>query len=681
MKITKRILTIVLSLALLVGGMYYFAPSKTQAATDFAITAPKDGGLKAAGPIDITWEDAGAIKQVASYDVFVDGKLEKNTTARKYEFYTTKVNFHKVWIRANFKDGTNHYTTTVRFGVTKKGIATEQGMGCYVLKTKEMGLAWYYNWGRGPINTAKYTDLEYVPMVWGDKDANTIKSKMQSAVDSGYKHMLGFNEPDMGSSGGGCNMSDDTVVSLWPNFTQYMGQIRVGSPAYAIWGSGSRMVNFMARVENNVDFVCLHCYPNDWNGGKAMADWFLESVVDDAYNRYHKPIWITEYSTAGNGITQAGTSSFIRYLFPGLDEREYVERHSFFSFDSRTFGGGLYNYGTGELSESGIAFAECGNPETDYVAGSEKNPRDVDPTTATTQAPTTTPAFGPNTDVPLDAWIDIGNYSVYTGSWSGTNTAKAGEDPYDPSHIVVQKTDGLYSSEWLTQVMIQFSDLDPEAEYTYEWPIKAANDKGNVYSSDGDDGSSNATVLNGERQTLTGKTEVKDGLVSIVVGMGHVNNTNPVEFFYPTVKDKDGNVVYPKVTPTTKPLPTTAAPTQEPTTQAPTAKPTAKPTVKPTTKKVKKPGKAKIKKAKYKKKRKIKIKLKKIKGAKGYQIRYSDSKKFDGYWEKFTNKTKVTLKKLDKNTKYYIKARAYKLVNGATLFGKWSKKKKVKVKK
>ena len=124
--------------------------------------------------------------------------------------------------------------------------------------------------------------------------------------------------------------------------------------------------------------------------------------------------------------------------------------------------------------------------------------------------------------------------------------------------------------------------------------------------------------------------------------------------------------------------------TEETTTVKPTPAPTAKPTVKPTpkpTKKVKKPAKVKIKKAKYKKKRKITIRLKKVAGAKGYQIRYSDEKNFDGYWQKNTKKTKITLKKLDKNTKYYIKARAYKLVNGAKLYGKWSKKKKVKVKK
>ena len=107
--------------------------------------------------------------------------------------------------------------------------------------------------------------------------------------------------------------------------------------------------------------------------------------------------------------------------------------------------------------------------------------------------------------------------------------------------------------------------------------------------------------------------------------------------------------------------------------------PTVKPTVKPTT--VSKPAKAKIKSLKYKKKRKLIVKLKKIKGAAGYQVRWCDSKSFDGYEQKNTKKPKFTIKGLDKNTKYWVKARAYKKVNGAKLYGKWSAKKSKKVKK
>ena len=107
--------------------------------------------------------------------------------------------------------------------------------------------------------------------------------------------------------------------------------------------------------------------------------------------------------------------------------------------------------------------------------------------------------------------------------------------------------------------------------------------------------------------------------------------------------------------------------------------PTVKPTVKPTT--VSKPAKAKIKSLKYKKKRKLIVKLKKIKGVAGYQVRWCDSKSFDGYEQKNTKKLKLTIKGLEKHTKYWVKARAYKKVNGAKLYGKWSAKKSKKVKK
>ena len=134
---------------------------------------------------------------------------------------------------------------------------------------------------------------------------------------------------------------------------------------------------------------------------------------------------------------------------------------------------------------------------------------------------------------------------------------------------------------------------------------------------------------------------------------------------------------------TTTPGPTTT------TTKGPTTKPvtTSLSPVVPTTKKVSptkkkatvKLGKGKIKKV-TRKKKSLKLKLKKIKGANGYQIRYSDSKKFDGYWEKNTKKLKVKLKKLDRKTKYYIKVRGYKRTGNIYVFGKFSKRKKVKTK-
>ena len=110
-----------------------------------------------------------------------------------------------------------------------------------------------------------------------------------------------------------------------------------------------------------------------------------------------------------------------------------------------------------------------------------------------------------------------------------------------------------------------------------------------------------------------------------------------------------------------------------------TKAPTVKPTVKPTT--VSAPAKARIKSLKNVKKKKLKVTLKKIKGIAGYQVRWCDNKKFDGYEEKNIKKPKLTIKGLDKKTTYWVKARAYKKVSGVKLYGKWSASKKKKIKK
>ena len=96
-------------------------------------------------------------------------------------------------------------------------------------------------------------------------------------------------------------------------------------------------------------------------------------------------------------------------------------------------------------------------------------------------------------------------------------------------------------------------------------------------------------------------------------------------------------------------------------------------------------AKTKVKKVKKKlTSKKAKIKLKKINGAK-YQVKISTTKKFKKKKTvtKKVAKSTVTIKsKKIKNKKViYVKARAYKVVNGKTYFGKWSKVKKIKIKK
>jgi len=95
---------------------------------------------------------------------------------------------------------------------------------------------------------------------------------------------------------------------------------------------------------------------------------------------------------------------------------------------------------------------------------------------------------------------------------------------------------------------------------------------------------------------------------------------------------------------------------------------------------VKKP---KISKLTNKKSKKVTVKIKKVSGAEGYQILYSTNKKFKRTKKtKMTAKNSLTIKNLKKGKVYYFKVRAYKSDStGAKVYGKYSTKKKILIKK
>ncbi len=96
----------------------------------------------------------------------------------------------------------------------------------------------------------------------------------------------------------------------------------------------------------------------------------------------------------------------------------------------------------------------------------------------------------------------------------------------------------------------------------------------------------------------------------------------------------------------------------------------------------KRPGKVKITYRKNKKSRKVLLKWKKVSGAKGYQLQYALNKKFTKKKKsKLTKKRKYIVTKLKKKKTYYFRVRAYKLNGKKKVYGKWSKVKKVKIKK
>ncbi len=108
-------------------------------------------------------------------------------------------------------------------------------------------------------------------------------------------------------------------------------------------------------------------------------------------------------------------------------------------------------------------------------------------------------------------------------------------------------------------------------------------------------------------------------------------------------------------------------------------------TTKETTKADVSVGKTKVRKASKKFiSKKILIKLKKIGGSK-YQVKISTTKRFKKKKTLTKKVTKATFtiknKRIQKKKVLYVKARAYKVLDGETYFGKWSNVKKVIIKK
>lgn len=95
------------------------------------------------------------------------------------------------------------------------------------------------------------------------------------------------------------------------------------------------------------------------------------------------------------------------------------------------------------------------------------------------------------------------------------------------------------------------------------------------------------------------------------------------------------------------------------------------------------PKKVSISSAKSLAKKSVTVRWKKVSQAAGYQVQWCRSSKFSTVKSakvKGASNTVKKIKKLSSKKKYYVRVRAYKVVDGTTYYGKWSAVKKVTVK-
>jgi hypothetical protein len=219
------------------------------------------------------------------------------------------------------------------------------------------GVSWYYTWNTQHQGVTTPGSASFVPMIWGAKSV-TDASLAQARAEGPY--LLGFNEPDMAQQS---NMSVEQALGLWPKLMA-AGKV-LGSPAVAYGAdtAGGWLDRFMSGAKAKgyrVDFITLHWYGGDFRTPQAVQQ--LTSYLSSVYERYHKPIWLTEYAlidfSQGTRFPSAQQQAdFVTASTKALDALPYVQRYAWFGLgaDPAKPSSGLFTNGT-TATAAGRAF-------------------------------------------------------------------------------------------------------------------------------------------------------------------------------------------------------------------------------------------------------------------------------------------------------------------------------------
>lgn len=439
----KRILSILLSLTLVFSmlaisnGYVVNAVENQMDWKSSAIITPEEGALVGAGYINIKFDTT--LENAKSYTVYFDGKNENDLVdgtravmffetdaedTKTCEVYSVSVKKgHTVYVVATLKDGTEVTSDTRTFYISKKGVA----MGGDMSETVEIGklnISWYYNWAATAFNSKVDEGVAHVPMVWGAAQSNLQEIK-NITNDSNY--ILGYNEPDIGSQ---ANISAGKALAAW-RYIEATGK-RTVSPALAVY-TGGFMDKFLITGDTydptqdeeeetsegsadedsttdgeelieleggfyaavDVDAIALHRYGGSKTGSDIDVN-ILTSAIDWLWEKYHKPIWVTEVSVTGKKGAFSDWSyeqpealermkKYVKSIIEIMDADDRVERYAWFPYNVESLneidgldGCGttaLFDYESGKFTELGVLYSEMGNPEgysSQIIADDEK---------------------------------------------------------------------------------------------------------------------------------------------------------------------------------------------------------------------------------------------------------------------------------------------------------------------
>ena len=204
----------------------------------------------------------------------------------------------------------------------KKGIAgyeSEYGR----LKTN-----WSYNWSRD-TGISPPANFVFYPMQYGRwwPDFNTLPDNYSAwHTTSRPLGILGYNEPESADQG---NTPVGEGVALWPKLEQMDLPLVSPAPVNPFTAWINEFYNQVNVQGLRVDFSAIHWYSSP----NASA---LISHLQNVYNTYGRPVWLTEFSNVDWGGTQTWTDEdcfrFITEFTWRAEDLIWLKRYSIFPF-------------------------------------------------------------------------------------------------------------------------------------------------------------------------------------------------------------------------------------------------------------------------------------------------------------------------------------------------------------
>ncbi|MEZ0068040.1 RNA polymerase sigma factor (sigma-70 family) [Streptacidiphilus sp. MAP12-20] len=256
--------------------------------------------------------------------------------------------------------------TAAKAPVTAPAGSSRKGVGVWSFPgvnsaLAQSGASWYYTWSTTHAGISSPANVGFVPMIWGP---GAVTPTALAQARSAGPYLLGFNEPDMAAQS---NMTVSQALSLWPQL-MVKGAV-LGSPAVAYGGDtpGGWLDRFMSGAKAKryrVDFIALHWYGGDFVTADAVNQ--LRAYLQAVHDRYHLPVWLTEYALIDfshgtrfpTGPQQAAFVTASTRMLAGLS---YLQRYAWFALPASdtTPSTGLFRSGP-VATDAGRAFEAAG---------------------------------------------------------------------------------------------------------------------------------------------------------------------------------------------------------------------------------------------------------------------------------------------------------------------------------